>query len=74
MSGLSFIMLKDNNFSMKKIIGLIISTIGAVLISSKSLFENLKFGDRKYYIQIPDSNKEENKIEISTESNKLEES
>lgn len=73
-SGLSFIMLKDNNFSIKKIIGLIISTIGAILISSKSLFENLKLGDRKYYIQIPDSNKEENKLEITSESNKLEES
>ena len=58
-SGLSFIMLKDNNFSIFKIIGLIISTIGAVLISSKSIFDNLKFGtheEKKYYIQLSDLN------------------
>ena len=58
-SGLSFIMLKDNKFSFNKIIGLIISTIGAVLISSKSIFGNLKFGiheEKKYYIQLSDLN------------------
>ena len=67
-SGLSFLMLKDNDFSFKKIIGLIISTIGAVLISSKSILDNLKFAERKYYIQISDSNKNE----INFESNKIE--
>ena len=67
-SGLSFLMLKDNDFSFKKIIGLIISTIGAVLISSKSILDNLKFAERKYYIQIPDSSKNE----INFESNKIE--
>ena len=69
-SGLSFIMLKDNNFSFKKIIGLLISTIGAILISSKSLLDNIKLGgsEKKYYIQIPDSNKS-NQIEF--ESNKI---
>ena len=59
-SGLSFIMLKDNDFSFKKVLGLLISTIGAILISSKSLLDNLKFNEKKYYIQIPDSNKNEN--------------
>ena len=57
-SGLAFIMLKDNKFSFYKLIGLIISTIGAVLISSKSIFDNLKLGfhheEKKYYIQIPE--------------------
>ena len=69
-SGLSFIMLKDNNFSFNKIIGLIISTIGAILISSNSILENLKIGgsEKKYYIPIPISSKNE----IEFESNKLE--
>lgn len=69
-SCLSFLMLKDNTFSFKKIIGLIISTIGALLISSKSIIDNLKLGgsEKKYYIQIPNSNK----IEIEFESNKIE--
>lgn len=70
-SGLSFIMLKDNYFSIKKIIGLVISTIGAILISSKSILDNLKFNEKKYYIQIPTSNNS-NKLEMETESNKLE--
>ena len=66
-SGLSFIMLKDNIFSFKKVIGLCISTIGAILISSKSIFDNLKFGEeKKYYIQIPDS-----KNEVEFESNRI---
>lgn len=70
-SGLSFMMLKDNYFSFKKIIGLVISTIGAILISSKSILDNLKFNEKKYYIQIPTSNNS-NKLEMETESNKLE--
>ena len=57
-SGLSFIMLKNNNFSLYKLIGLIISSIGALLISSKSIIDNLKLGfyheEKKYYIQIPE--------------------
>lgn len=57
-SGLSFIMLKNNNFSFYKLIGLLISTIGAVLISSKSIVDNLKLGfhqeEKRYYIQIPE--------------------
>ena len=57
-SGLSFIMLKNNNFSLYKLIGLIISTIGAVLISSKSIIDNLKLGfhheEKRYYIQLPE--------------------
>ena len=57
-SGLSFIMLKNNKFSFYKLIGLIISTTGAVLISSKSIIDNLKLGfhheEKKYYIQIPE--------------------
>ena len=50
-------MLKNNKFSFYKLIGLIISTIGALLISSKSIFDNLKFGfheEKKYYIQLSD--------------------
>ena len=69
-SGLSFIMLKDNDFSFKKVFGLLISTIGAILISSKSLLDNLKFNEKKYYIQIPDSNKNENILQFET--NKIE--
>ena len=67
-SGLSFLMLKDNVFSFKKVIGLIISTIGAVLISSKSIIDNIKFEKKKYYIQIPDVNKNE----MDYQSNKIE--
>jgi len=58
-SGLSFVMLKNNNFSFNKLFGLIISTIGAVLISSKSIIDNLKLGiheEKKYYIQLSDLN------------------
>ena len=71
-SGLSFIMLKDNIFTYKKVFGLLISTIGAILISSKSLLDNLKLGgkEKKYYIKIPDSNKNESILEFS--SNKIE--
>ena len=61
-SGLSSLMLKDNNFSFKKIIGLLISTIGAILISSKSILDNLKIGDgdKKYYVPIPIPESSEN--------------
>ena len=69
-SGLSFIMLKDNDFSFKKVFGLLISTIGAILISSKSLLDNLKFNEKKYFILIPDSNKNENILQFET--NKIE--
>ena len=67
-SGLSFIMLKNNNFSLYKLIGLIISTTGAIFISSKSIIDNLKLGfyeEKKYYIQIPELNDDK------LESNKL---
>ena len=67
-SGLSFIMLKNNIFSFNQLFGLIISTIGAILISSKSIFDNLKLGihvEKKYYIQLSDLN------EDGFESNKL---
>ena len=51
-------MLKNNNFSFYKLIGLLISTIGAVLISSNSIVDNLKLGfhqeEKRYYIQIPE--------------------
>ena len=60
-SGLSFIMLKNNDFSFNKLAGLLISTVGAVLISSKSIFDNLKLGfqeEKKYYIQIPELNED----------------
>ena len=46
-SGLAFIMLKDNIFRFKKIIGLLISTIGAALIFSKSILDNLKIQRRR---------------------------
>ena len=71
-SGLSFIMLKDNNFSYKKIIGLVISTIGAVLISSKSILDNLKFNfGKKFYVPIPESN---NSNQLEMLSNRIENS
>ena len=71
-SGLSFIMLKNNKFSFYKLIGLIISTIGALLISSKSIFDNLKFGfheEKKYYIQLSDLIDDNNNNNL--QSNKL---
>ena len=61
-------MLKNNNFSLYKLIGLIISTTGAIFISSKSIIDNLKLGfyeEKKYYIQIPELNDDK------LESNKL---
>ena len=61
-------MLKNNKFSFNKLIGLIISTIGAVLISSKSIIDNLKLGfheEKKYYIQLSDL------TDDAFESNKL---
>jgi drug/metabolite transporter (DMT)-like permease len=67
-SGLSFIMLKNNKFSVNKLFGLIISTIGAILISSKSIIDNLKLGfheEKKYYIQLSDL------TDDAFESNKL---
>ena len=39
---LSYFFLKDNRLSFKIIIGLFISTSGALLISMKSICENLK--------------------------------
>ena len=71
-SGLSSLMLKDNNFSFKKIIGLLISTIGAILISSKSILDNLKIGDgdKKYYVPIPIPESSENDA-IEFESHKV---
>ena len=40
---LSYFILKNNKLTIRIIIGLIISTAGALLISMKSLSENLKF-------------------------------
>ena len=44
---LSFFCLKNNKLTFKIMLGLIISTAGALLASSKSLCDNLKMGDKK---------------------------
>ena len=46
-SFLSYFVLKNNKLTLKIIIGLIISTIGALLISMKSISENLLFDKKK---------------------------
>ena len=44
LSLLSYFFLKNNKFTGKMILGLVISTIGAFLASTKSICDNLKFG------------------------------
>lgn len=44
---ISFVTLKNNKFSVKTVLGLCISTTGALLISVKSLCENVKSSDKK---------------------------
>lgn len=46
-SFLSYFILKNNNLTIKIIIGLILSTVGAIFISMKSISENLIFGKLK---------------------------
>ena len=46
-SFLSHFVLKNNKLTLKIIIGLIISTTGALLISMKSISENLLFDTKK---------------------------
>ena len=43
MSLLSYFVLKNNEITIRIIIGLLISTTGALIISMKSISENLKF-------------------------------
>ena len=47
LSFLSYFFLKNNKLTFKIILGLIISTIGALLASTKSICENLKLGRKK---------------------------
>ena len=47
LSFLSFIFLKNNKLTFKIFLGLFISTLGALLASTKSICENLKFGRDK---------------------------
>lgn len=44
LSFLSFLFLKNNKLTFKILLGLFISTFGALLASTKSICENLKFG------------------------------
>ena len=44
LSLLSYFFLKNNKFTVKMVIGLIISTVGAFLASTKSICDNLKIG------------------------------
>ena len=44
LSFLSYFFLKNNKLTIKMIFGLIISTVGAVLASTKSICDNLKIG------------------------------
>ena len=44
LSFLSYIFLKNNEFTFKMFAGLMISTVGAVLASTKSICDNLKIG------------------------------
>ena len=44
---ISFVTLKNNKFSIQTILGLCISTVGALLISVKSICENVKSADKK---------------------------
>lgn len=44
LSFLSFFFLKNNKLTFKIVLGLLISTIGALLASTKSICDNLKFG------------------------------
>ena len=46
-SFLSFFFLKNNQLTLKIILGLIISTFGALLASTKSVCDNLKLGEKK---------------------------
>ena len=47
LSVLSYFFLKNNKFTFKMMIGLLISTFGAVLASTKSFCENVKYGKEK---------------------------
>ena len=57
-SGIIYIM-SINDLDFNKLIGLIISAIGAILITCKSLIDNIKLGfyeEKRYYIQLSDLN------------------
>ena len=47
LSFLSYFFLKNNKLTFKIVLGLIISTIGALLISTKSICDNLKIGGKE---------------------------
>ena len=66
LSVLSYFFLKNNKFTFKMMIGLLISTFGAVLASTKSFCENVKYGKEKDEGKIrPISNESEpKKIEV----------
>ena len=61
---LSYFWLKETKFTIFIVGGLLISTIGAVLISAKSLMDNLKKKEKKEYIPIGviDTDKNEEKV------------
>ena len=59
-SGIIYIM-SINDLDFNKLIGLIISAIGAILITFKSLIDNIKLGfyeEKRYYIQLSDLNED----------------
>ena len=59
-SGIIYIM-SINDLDFNKLIGLIISAIGAILITCKSLIDNIKLGfyeEKRYYIQLSDLNED----------------
>ena len=61
---LSSILLKENKLSVKIIVGLVISTIGAIIITSRFLFKNMIIGEEKKEVE---NNQE---IEIKEMENK----
>ena len=63
MSFLSYFVLKNNKLTIKIIIGLVISTIGATLISMRSIRDNLKINNKKEVSK----EKEEEGIEMKSE-------
>ena len=68
-SFLSFFFLKNNKLTIKIVLGLMISTVGALLASTKSICDNLKIGGKEE----KENNKEKfNPIVSEMEPKKLE--